>query len=897
MNTRAFCILAVACLCLAGCMAKPAVKQEPPLQASARPALPSTPLFLTAKLIDENTGQPIPDVWVLVTAHLATDRPATNYNYKAAAANRIRTGQDGIVSISEVQGIYYPQAPKDKLYMTIEEARADRLGKRKVTGIVGGSILVAAAKYGLIHQPFAIEDNPAFQEWLRSSGKPAEDYGGWVGRENVKDSRKAVMVKAEDAAKGIEITIRLKKAGTADLSESFNPLKLWSTGLTATSRHTGTTEEEKLAIYSFFYEQMRAIAEETKDPRDQEHVEAYPLPEAVKAFMFQASKPDSQDGTIQAWLVEKALEILPPGDEEAKRHVWDIMKGVEDEGDHPRWRNHYYDPAVPEEALPDQTPLLRWGALDGHDNPGNEWDWEDAQSYYRQGDKAKAYEALGHVLRLLTNLSIPKYMQMNQEKESEFEKSITGLFTANASNLPPEYYLSAREPLAGKALRERFDSVAKRTMEESNGNTQTPLADEAMRNGYGGVPWETTAKKTFPSAIEQAAGVMRDFHGVMNPAKVAAVPGDGGDGGSGPGQVLSQSTGAVAALQARRLSVERRPLREIVSDYRATKNSDKRKELEYLLRKRIPETEEEKQLALGLLDDQEPESKVIAMSLLARAKEKRAVPKIIGLLKHPKYSVLVTAAMSLGEIGDERAVEPLLENPDLMILEFGRCPISRIGAPALPKLAEAARHSNLTGFLPKKDKKDRRSRGAASCIGQVRDEKAIPELMKLLRDDDETVRLAAIQSLAGMKAKQAEPEFERMLQDPDEDVRRVVLRALALTDKAKYRPKVIEAINSKDGFEKTQAIDLLGEVGDKDSVKKLEEQLADGDEFVRHKAAHALWKMTGKVYEYKKGKSIQQSERFWRNRLKDARKTGHENPKNAVREAQKNGFLLDEKAE
>ncbi|MBI5210845.1 MAG: hypothetical protein HY927_12815 [Elusimicrobia bacterium] len=548
MKTCFLSILAVACLCLAGCMPKAATKRQPPPQANSQPDLPRTPLFLTAKVIDEETGQPIPDAWVLITALVTTDRPN---GYEAVAANRAKTDAGGVAAIQEVKGIYFPKAPRNNVWRTVEETRTRRLGERKVTGIVGGSIMVAAPKYGIVHQPFAVEADSSFQEWLESNPGQERSYGGWLGRTFLKDNRMAVLAKTEDLRKGIEVTVRFKKRGDVSaLASSFDPVTLWLTSLTPTSSKTGTSVEEKVAIYEFFSQQMREIAEETKDPRHAEMSETYRVPGVMKDFLTHIARPDSQDSTIQIWLVQKALEILPPGYEEAKLHVWDIMRGVAEEGDEQRWLNHYYDPASPEKALLDQEPLLRWGAIDETDNPKNEWDWQDARRYYQAGDKQKAYEALGHVLRLLTNLSIPKYTKMALTKESEFEKAITSLLKTNGNNLPPEYYLGAREPLADKTLRERFEAVAQQTIVRTSANPTAPLANGELRNGYSWTFQESISKQAFPVVIAQTAGVLQDFHGGMHLPATAAVPGDGGNGKDKPKFDVKESTVAVGSTGA-----------------------------------------------------------------------------------------------------------------------------------------------------------------------------------------------------------------------------------------------------------------------------------------------------------------------------------------------------------
>lgn len=316
------------------------------------------------------------------------------------------------------------------------------------------------------------------------------------------------------------------------------------------------------------------------------------------------------------------------------------------------------------------------------------------------------------------------------------------------------------------------------------------------------------------------------------------------------------------------------------------------------LQRRVIQNKADRLLMMKQLDGDAVEPMLVAMQVSAGAKMREGVPKIIKLLRHPDLRVKLAAIATLSEIGDERGIQPILDAPELMIMEFGSCPLAKFGAPVLPTLTSLARRSNPLGVLPKQSKKDRRSRNAASCIGQIRDEKAIPGLMALLHDEDDSIRLAAMQALVGMKAREVEPELDKMLHDRDLTVRSLALRTVAQADKAKYLPKVREVVASSKDLERMRAIELIAEFDDRGSIPQLEELLRDGDEFVRHKAAVSLWKMTGKAYQYEKGNMIGILEMPWRRRLKDAREgRGHEHPSQTITEAHKEGFLLEEIAE
>lgn len=110
-------------------------------------------------------------------------------------------------------------------------------------------------------------------------------------------------------------------------------------------------------------------------------------------------------------------------------------------------------------------------------------------------------------------------------------------------------------------------------------------------------------------------------------------------------------------------------LNVLIGELKGSKDKEEKSKYLELLRETTPKTAKEIQLLIDLLDDEDVENKCVAMEVLGKIREKKAVPKIIKNLKHKDDKVKAIAAMMLGEIGDERAIEPLLENPDLMILE------------------------------------------------------------------------------------------------------------------------------------------------------------------------------------------------------------------------------------
>lgn len=303
-----------------------------------------------------------------------------------------------------------------------------------------------------------------------------------------------------------------------------------------------------------------------------------------------------------------------------------------------------------------------------------------------------------------------------------------------------------------------------------------------------------------------------------------------------------------------------KPLKELIEELKASSDTAKKNEYLHLLRHSEPQTSKEKDQVIDLIEDDDAAIKCVAMEVMGGQKEKKAVRNIITNLRDKDSEVKITAAMMLGEIGDERALDAMTEDYELMVLEFGQCPAAKIGAAALPKLAGLASKKSLVGLLPKQDKKDRRSRKAAVCISQIRDEKAVPDLMKMLKDNDDDVRVAAVGALAGMNAKQAEPEFEKMLKDKNFLVRGMVIRQLLESNRRVYLSTAIAMMDADGSASVVSGIlGKLGESKDASLVPKLESVLKRGGE-VGRAASVALRQITGKVYKYPKDSWIEGEE-------------------------------------
>jgi len=187
--------------------------------------------------------------------------------------------------------------------------------------------------------------------------------------------------------------------------------------------------------------------------------------------------------------------------------------------------------------------------------------------------------------------------------------------------------------------------------------------------------------------------------------------------------------------------------------------------------------------------------------------------KYLGVLIAKRYS----------EIGDERAVEPLiqaLKDKDSDVREVAAEVLVKIGEPAVEPLIRAL-----------KDEDWHVREKAAEAIGEIGDKRAVEPLINALKDEDSDVRMEAAEALDQMGWK---PGY-------------VTEKAYYLVAKKEWdeavklgEPAVEPLINA---LKDKEAAEALVKIGDERAVEPLINALKDEDSGVRWEAAEALVKI------------------------------------------------------
>jgi HEAT repeat protein len=177
-------------------------------------------------------------------------------------------------------------------------------------------------------------------------------------------------------------------------------------------------------------------------------------------------------------------------------------------------------------------------------------------------------------------------------------------------------------------------------------------------------------------------------------------------------------------------------------------------------------------------------------------------PALIARLKDEDAGVRRAAAQSLGQLGDRRAVQPLIG-----ILNDPEADVRRSVVEALAQLEDPSAIGPIAGLL--KDPDTDVKKEALSALGHFDQKIPTAGVVELLDDPSADVRHEAVDLLQNVHDKSAAPAIAKLIHDPSSDVREAVISA-------------------------------LGNLGDQSSASAITAALADGNADVRQQALNAI---------------------------------------------------------
>ena len=197
----------------------------------------------------------------------------------------------------------------------------------------------------------------------------------------------------------------------------------------------------------------------------------------------------------------------------------------------------------------------------------------------------------------------------------------------------------------------------------------------------------------------------------------------------------------------------------------------------------------EKEKLYGL--ERFPEEPREAIEALIRI-GKPAVDHLIELLKNPQVLSCAYAIKILGEIGDERAIKPMLEvltHKDLLEISINDKwgdigdlvveALKKIGAPAL---------EHIIGYIDENWENPYALLSIPGLLSEIKDERSFNALIKLLSHPDTDIREFVATGLGNYGDPRAVEHLERLLDDEESRVISATLESIRkLTDLKRYR--------------------------------------------------------------------------------------------------------------
>src|SRR5574341_1006772 len=217
--------------------------------------------------------------------------------------------------------------------------------------------------------------------------------------------------------------------------------------------------------------------------------------------------------------------------------------------------------------------------------------------------------------------------------------------------------------------------------------------------------------------------------------------------------------------------------------------------------------------------------------VLEEEKPKDEIDIQIDLLKDPDWVVRREAAITLGEMGDERCAEPLcraLYDGDWQVREVAIDALGQVGSPAVDKLIKLLRDWDVRRY-------------ALAALGKIRDERVLDPLMQYLRNEE--FKDHAANALVEL-GQPAVPRLIEALKDKDENVRKQAVVALGRIKQAEAIDPLIAMLADKDWYTRLTAAAALEAIGDERGREAIKPLMKDQDMVVRMRVERILakWK-------------------------------------------------------
>jgi HEAT repeat protein len=213
---------------------------------------------------------------------------------------------------------------------------------------------------------------------------------------------------------------------------------------------------------------------------------------------------------------------------------------------------------------------------------------------------------------------------------------------------------------------------------------------------------------------------------------------------------------------------------------------------------------------IHLLDDKNAEVRKRAAEDLGVLKSSAAVPRLLALAAaDPSAEVISISVWSLGEIGDARAIDPLVA-----LLREGR---------------------------------GQSQRDAADALAKIRDPRSVPALVAVAKNQGASARREAVWALGGVLRGKRDDEVRKLLESltlrSDPPLALAAIDALAAMRDPASVPGLVDVARNQSRELRRAALEVLGDFGDRQVTATLRAALGEEDDALRAAAAWALAKL------------------------------------------------------
>lgn len=261
---------------------------------------------------------------------------------------------------------------------------------------------------------------------------------------------------------------------------------------------------------------------------------------------------------------------------------------------------------------------------------------------------------------------------------------------------------------------------------------------------------------------------------------------------------------------------------------------------------------------IGMLDDEESETRVGAVYALQNLCDPRVVDAVIRMLHDPVQRVRNAAAWTLGWFADPRGLEPLLDHlrtaPEDEDLDPIIDALHALCATCLPGILEALSDDDLrvrrvvwaglakaadSGFFVVMPEVEKRLGPAADDNTELL-RPAVPALIQRLDDPDVEVRATAAGALGPLADPRALEPLLMVADDPHECVRCAAVSSLSQLDDERARSRVLRAFEDASAAVRRTVVGGSYDNRDARVVQAVIDSLSDEAPEVREEAAWTL---------------------------------------------------------